>query len=255
MIALLTGYSVMKPTQSARVRRPAFLAVVYQHADVTLGCRKGNRECVYPEPTPPKGSVKDSSGQSQQESPTSSRGDDDDDETGHDGSLTPIMAEDEEEEEEAESATMQSSTPTIPPTPLSAPATSLSFNHGSINDRQGLEGDVQFYLNYYCDNITHYHYSVVNDHDNFFKEMLTELAIQDEGLLYAVVGFAAYHYTLQSPIGEIKDFLHFYNRSVTLLLRFLKRKERHTEMTLLTILQLATIEVSIAYLPCMDGYR
>ncbi|KAK3487725.1 uncharacterized protein B0T23DRAFT_213097 [Neurospora hispaniola] len=203
-------------------------------------CRKGNRECVYPEPTPPKGSVKDSSGQSQQESPTSSRGDDDDDETGHDGSLTPIM--DEDEEEEAESATMQSSTPTIPPTPLSAPATSLSFNHGSMNARQGLEGDVQFYLNYYRDNITHYHYSVVNDHDNFFQEMLTELAIQDEGLLYAVVGFAAYHYTLQSPIGEIKDFLHFYNRSVTLLLRFLKRKERHTEMTLLTILQLATIE-------------
>ncbi|KAK3339284.1 hypothetical protein B0H65DRAFT_295929 [Neurospora tetraspora] len=196
-------------------------------------CRKGNRECVYPEPTPPKGSVKDSSGQSQQESPTSSRGDDDDDETGQDGSLTPIMDED---EEEAESATMQSSTPTIPPPRSSASVASLSFSHGPLDAGQGL------YLNYYRDNITHYHYSVVNDCDNFFQEILTGLAIQDEGLLYAVVGFAAYHYTLQNPIGEIKDFLQFYNRSVTLLLGFLKRKERHTDMTLLTILQLATIE-------------
>ncbi|KAA8636639.1 hypothetical protein SMACR_00876 [Sordaria macrospora] len=201
-------------------------------------CRKGNRECVYPEPTPPKGSVKDSSAHSQQESPTSSRGDDDDDENGQDGFLTPIMDED---EEETESAAMQSSIPTIP-LPSSASATSLSFNHGPIDSGKGPDGDVHFYLNYYRDNITHYHYSVVNDSDKFFQEILTGLVFQDEGLLYAVVGFAAYHHTLQNPIGEIKDFLHFYNRSVTLLLGFLKRKERHTDLTLLTILQLATIE-------------
>lgn len=218
-------------------------------------CRKGNRECVYPEPTPPKGSQKDSSGQSRHESPTSSRDDDDDDENGQDGSLTPIMDED---EEEAESATNQSSTPNIPPSQSSASAASLTFNHGALHARQASEGDMrdghphpdgtslphelQFYLNYYRENITHYHYSVVNDCDNFFQEILTGLAVQDEALLYAVVGFAAYHYTLQNPVGEIKDFLRFYNRSVTLLLGFLKRKERHTDLTLLTILQLATIE-------------
>lgn len=243
-MAVLTGFSVMKLIQSARVRQPAILAAVNQRADLTLGCRKGNRECVYPEPTPPKGSVKDSSAHSQQESPTSSRGDDDDDENRQDGFLTPIMDED---EEETESAAMQSSIPTIP-LPSSASATSLSFNHGPIDSGKGPDGDVQFYLNYYRDNITHYHYSVVNDSDKFFQEILTGLVFQDKGLLYAVVGFAAYHHTLQNPIGEIKDFLHFYNRSVTLLLGFLKRKERHTDLTLLTILQLATIEVSITAL-------
>lgn len=242
---MLTGYSVMKPIQSARVRRPVFLAVVDQHANITVGCRKGNRECVYPEPTPSKGSVRDSSGQNQQESPTSSRGDDDDDENGQDGSLSPIM---DENEEEAERAMMQSSTAAFPPATLSAPATSLSLSHEHLEAGQGLNGDAQFYLNYYRDNITHYHYAVVNDCDNFFQEILAGLAIQDEALLYAVVGFAAYHHTLQNPIGEIKDFLHFYNRSVTLLLGFLKRKERHTDLTLLTILQLATIEVRITSL-------
>lgn len=49
---------------------------------------------------------------------------------------------------------------------------------------------------------------------------------------------------LKNPNGRIKDFLHYYNRSVSLLLAFLKSKERHNIATLLTILQLATIEVS-----------
>jgi len=70
------------------------------------------------------------------------------------------------------------------------------------------------------------------------------MAIRDEALLYAVVGFAAYHYTLRNSSGKMKEFLQYYNRSVTLLLGFLKRKEKHTAATLLTILQLATIEVS-----------
>ena len=259
-MAVLTGYSVMKPIQSARVRRPAIPTAKNQHADFPLGCKKGARECIYPEPTPPKGSSKDSSSQSRQESPTSSRGDDDDDGTGHDGSLTPIMDED---EEEAETPTTHSSTPTILPTRSSASAASSTFNQEIIDAQQAvkedtrhspmhldetfLPQDLQFYLDYYRQNITHYHYSVVNDCDNFFQDTLIALAMQDEALLYAVVGFTAYHHTLQNPTGEIKDFLHFYNRSVTLLLGFLKRKGRHTDMTLLTILQLATIEVSRAF--------
>jgi len=67
--------------------------------------------------------------------------------------------------------------------------------------------------------------------------------MRNEALLYAVVGFAAYHHTLKNPNGQINEFLQYYNRSVTLLLAFLKKKEKHSVATLLTILQLATIEV------------
>jgi hypothetical protein len=72
---------------------------------------------------------------------------------------------------------------------------------------------------------------------------LPSVALRHEALLYAVVGFAAYHYTLKNPNGQIKHFLQYYNKSVTLLLGFLKKKEKHNMGTLLTILQLATIEV------------
>jgi len=85
---------------------------------------------------------------------------------------------------------------------------------------------------------------MANDSDDFFRSILTGMAIRNEALLNAVVGFAAYHYTLKSPNGRIKEFLQYYNRSVSLLLAHLKRKEKHTVATLLTILQLATIEVS-----------
>ncbi len=82
-----------------------------------------------------------------------------------------------------------------------------------------------------------------NDSDDFFRNILPSMAVRNEALLYAVVGFSSYHYTLRDPQGKMQLFLKYYNRSVTLLLGFLKRKEKHTPMTLLTILQLATIEV------------
>ncbi|KAK3943875.1 hypothetical protein QBC46DRAFT_361616 [Diplogelasinospora grovesii] len=257
-------------------------------------CRKGKRECIYPEPTPPKGStpqgLKDSSGPSAQTSPTSSNGYDEED-VEQDAKLDPIMDED---EDEPESATTQSSTPGFPPprprrsstasssfalqrfatgtrqesetpsfegTKSSSPSVSTgttssltpapmqltdvapSFSiSGTRPDWSFLPHELQFYLNYFYENITHYHYCMVNDSDDFFRSILTSMAIRDEALLYAVVGFAAYHYTLTTPNGKIKEFLQYYNRSVTLLLAFLKKKEKHSVTTLLTILQLATIE-------------
>lgn len=116
-------------------------------------------------------------------------------------------------------------------------------------DWSHLPPDFRFYLNYYCENITHYHYCMVQDSDDFFRTILPSLALRNEALLYAVVGFAAYHHTLQNPNGKIHEFLQYYNRSVTLLLGFLTRKEKHNLGTLLTILQLATIEVSISVGP------
>ena len=107
-----------------------------------------------------------------------------------------------------------------------------------------LPHELQFYLGYFYDNITHYHYCVVNDADDFFRTILTGLAIRNEALLYAVVGFAAYHHAMRNPNGRIHEFLQYYSRSVTLLLECLKKKEKYSIATLLTILQLATIEVS-----------
>ena len=93
------------------------------------------------------------------------------------------------------------------------------------------------------ENITHYHYGLNEDTDNFFTTMLPQLALQHESLLNAVVGFAAYQKTIKNPQGKIEHFLGYYNRSVSLLLGCLKSGKRHNHGTLVTILQLATIEV------------
>lgn len=84
---------------------------------------------------------------------------------------------------------------------------------------------------------------MIMDSDDFFRVILPSIALRHEALLYAIVGFAAYHHTLKNPHGQINEFLQYYNRSVTLLLGFLKKKEKHNIGTLLTILQLAAIEV------------
>ena len=61
--------------------------------------------------------------------------------------------------------------------------------------------------------------------------------------MYAVVAFAAYHNALSREDGKVKDFLDAYNKSVSLLRQSLAKTDRHSLSTLLTILQLATIEV------------
>ena len=64
-----------------------------------------------------------------------------------------------------------------------------------------------------------------------------------EPLLYAVVGFAAFHSTLKKHNGKIQDFLGYYNKSVSLLRKSLSSGQRHTDATMMTILQLAAFEV------------
>lgn len=284
-----------KPIRSARVRfyclNPSRSTVEGDSflADLRLGCRKGKRECLYPDPPAAKGassqSSKDGSGPSQQTSPSSSR-DDDDDEMDQDAKLEPILDED---EGQGRGNTRQRPIPNIPP--RRASTTSFSRHLITSDPRQGSETpsqegtksssspsvsagatsgltpaalqsadfplhaagarpdwtflpqELQFYLGHFYENITHYHYCMVSDAGDFFRSILPSIAIRDEALLYAIVGFSAYHHTLKNPAGQIKEFLQYYNRSVTLLLGFLKRREKHNIGTLLTILQLATIEV------------
>lgn len=113
------------------------------------------------------------------------------------------------------------------------------------SDWSHLPPDLRFYLDYFCENITNYSYCVIGDPDDFFRSFLPSIAIRsgNEALLYAVVGFSAYHYTTQDPNGGIHEFLQYYNKSVTLLLNSFKRRDKQYTATLLTILQLATIEV------------
>ncbi|EGR51656.1 uncharacterized protein TRIREDRAFT_56141 [Trichoderma reesei QM6a] len=104
-----------------------------------------------------------------------------------------------------------------------------------------LPQDLQNYLQYFEENMTNYHYGLAVDEDDFFSTELPKVALQCEPLLNALVGFAAYHVTLRNPNGELKDFLQYYNRGVTELLKLLAKGECNV-MVLLTILQLATIE-------------
>jgi hypothetical protein len=106
-----------------------------------------------------------------------------------------------------------------------------------------LPHELQFYLNYFSDHISHYHYCMASDGEDFFRAVLPGLAVRHEALLYAVVGFSAYHHAMTNPNGRIHEFLQYYSRSVTLLLECLKKKEKYSVGTLLAILQLATIEV------------
>lgn len=82
------------------------------------------------------------------------------------------------------------------------------------------------------------------DGGNFLKTTFLEIAMNDDSaaLLYAVVAFAAYHDTLTKDGDKISTFLGYYNKSIQLLQQSLIRK-KHSVATLLTILQLATIEV------------
>lgn len=100
-----------------------------------------------------------------------------------------------------------------------------------------------YYLEYFRTNITHHHYFFRSDANYFLHNILIEYALSYEPLLYAVIGFAAFHATLKKSDGKIQDFLGYYNHSVSLLRKSLASGQSHTDATLLTILQLASFEV------------
>ena len=106
-----------------------------------------------------------------------------------------------------------------------------------------LPPDLQYYLEYHKTHLTYHHWFFKHDANHFLHTILVDLALHYDPLLYAVVGFAAFQLTLTRPNGKIQDFLGYYNKSVSLLRKSLYNNERHTDATMLTILQLATFEV------------
>lgn len=242
-------------------------------------CKKGNRDCVYPDPPSSRSSkLKDGSSSSQRASPKSS----DDGENGDNDQetkfLEPIMDEDEPEEsstdgvsdsqmsgtrtggssiqdfarrESADSVSQDGNAQSSPATSngnslgyrtTATPSLYLNIPTEGHLDWSHLPPDYQHYMNYFVENITSFHYSISHDEENFFGLILPSLAVQYEPLLNAVVGFSAYHSTLQNPNGKIQEFLKYYNKSVTSLLESIKTKDMDNVLTLVTILQLLTTE-------------
>jgi hypothetical protein len=104
--------------------------------------------------------------------------------------------------------------------------------------------EVQFYINYAKETLTPYHWNYAPDGSDFLKNALFDIARHYPPLLYALTCFAAYHYSLNRPDGRIEGLLKWHSQSVQALSKSLMNDPKHTVATLLTILQLATIEVS-----------
>lgn len=150
------------------------------------------------------------------------------------------------------------STPTEQPfTKAFRPTTSRTNSKQNIKEDitqnprwASLPQNVKFYLKYHRNNLSHHHYSWKYDAGDFLKKTFLEIAINYEPLMYAVVAFAAYHNAISREDGKVKDFLDAYNKSVSSLRQSLAKTDRHSLSTLLTILQLATIEVGSTLRKC-----
>ncbi|MCJ1295367.1 hypothetical protein MMC34_006929 [Xylographa carneopallida] len=111
-----------------------------------------------------------------------------------------------------------------------------------ISQWSHLDKDIQRLLHYHQTHLTFHHYFFKHGGAHFVHTTLLETALEYKPLLYALVGFAAFHETTKNPNGKIGDFLEWYNKSVMKLLKYLKAGRKHNEATLLTILQLAAFE-------------
>lgn len=88
----------------------------------------------------------------------------------------------------------------LPKSPASSPETlTNAWSH--------LPVDLQCHLTYFCENITHLHYSLKIDSEDSLRTTFLDLALRSKPLLYAVVGFSAFQRTLHNPEGQIQDFL------------------------------------------------
>ncbi|KAL2012669.1 hypothetical protein VTN00DRAFT_194 [Thermoascus crustaceus] len=105
-----------------------------------------------------------------------------------------------------------------------------------------LQEDLRFFLNYHQSQLNHHHYFLKPDADEFIHRNIIECALGYEPLLYAVVGFSAYHHSLKDPGGKLYTFLKYYNQALSLLRKSLGSGEQHSEATLITILELTTFE-------------
>ncbi|KAK4909891.1 hypothetical protein LTR49_021376 [Elasticomyces elasticus] len=235
-------------------------------------CRKGKRECAYPGETPSSSTSRPSRTSSKSKGSLGSTPSTSEDESDVDAKpWLPAIPDDEEdaEEDEPQSGTSEhrafstivptvrskNTSPIVERSSRAARETSRAQTNRnaskhsvkssiSQNSRWSKLGkDVKSYLKYHRDSMSHHHYGFKYDAGDFLKTTFLEIALNDdsEALLYGIVAFAAYHHALTHQDDIISRFLSYYNRSINLLQQSLTKK-RHSVATLLTILQLATIE-------------
>lgn len=109
--------------------------------------------------------------------------------------------------------------------------------------KPALRKDIAFYLDYFKKHMSAHHYSLKHDTSKFFKVDFLDHAMKYTPLLYAIVGYAAYFHTLSQPNARIHTFLQYYDESITRLRANIMKTKKQGLSTLLTILQLAAIEV------------
>lgn len=245
-------------------------AVAQSLTSTAIGCRKGNRECVYPDMQSSQKSSRTGtkSGKSNAGEGASSPEDQDEDEDRE--RLPPIMDDYEDDYDYDESlmsgsqdmrdsshtpgSTLDQSTSpsteassTVPPTARPSLSRKGSAQTGRqappMKSSTSKTLDVQFYLEYFRNHITIHHYSLKRDTNNFLKGEFLSHAMKFDPLKYAVAGYAAYFHTLSQPDGRMSTFLHFYNESVSKLRAAITKNKKQGLATFLTILQLASIEV------------
>ncbi|KAF7585233.1 hypothetical protein BBP40_011610 [Aspergillus hancockii] len=127
----------------------------------------------------------------------------------------------------------------------SARSASISLSHYesfAVPNTSHLPEDIRFYLSFHQGYITPRHYFMRSDGHRFVHQNIIEFALQYDPLLYAVVGFAAYHHCVQFGTGKLYTFLKYYNMALKLLRKSLGSGEEHWEATLITVLVLTTFE-------------
>lgn len=265
----------------------AIVSLLFEFSDKAIltylnsGCRKGGRECIYPDKESSQKPIRGGS-KSEKSSAEGTSSPEDHDEEGNEH-LPIIHDDDEEEYDDMEASSMgksqdlrdspastfdQGTSPsteassTVPPTirqsisrRSSAQATKPA---AQTRNSSQLHKDVHFYLNYFKDHMTHHHYSLKRDSHNFLKGDFLNYALKFEPLKYAVAGYAAYFHTISQPDGRMSTFLQFYNESVSRLRVSITKHKKQGLATFLTILQLASIEVRtrmIAVLANTNAYN
>jgi hypothetical protein len=238
--------------------------------DSSGGCRKGKRDCAYPESSSSssRASRRESraKGHASEDGSTPS-GDEDDGDEKHKLSTIPDDDEDADgdaDDVEPDSAVSQlssvsswSQTNTELETPQrqtrpqpSRTSSKQSIQPGVFQHRlwSKLDREDKTYLVYHREQLSHHHYAFKYDAGDFLKTTFLEIAMNDQSqaLLYAIIAFSAYHHSIEKVDPNISIFLQYYNKSIVLLQQSLKSKKPGIA-TLLTILQLATIEVRHKY--------
>ncbi|KAK6337705.1 hypothetical protein TWF696_001188 [Orbilia brochopaga] len=111
--------------------------------------------------------------------------------------------------------------------------------------------DVAFWLDYHRKHITFQHYLLKSDESDFFSNTLLSYAVRNEALLYSVVAFASLHYfihethaatTWEADQKGVETFFEYHNRAIVSLRESFQENLPPDVFTLLTVLQLATLE-------------